>query len=934
LSHRDVLTAPGDSELESLRRRVHQLEAERQEHLDTIARLQVDEHRYRQLVENVRLIGWEYSRQEKRFTFVSHHAEEILGYTIEQWTQPRFWYDHLHPDDRDNARAFSHQHVDTDSDHEFEYRMIAADGTTVWFRDLTTVERDEHGRCRMHGVFIDITAQKRLEHALLEVTAAVSSVAGEELFGRLALHLARSLGLAFAHVSIRTDESSMTTLALCQHGTIIENQTLDIRSSPCEHVMNNAEPIVLANGVPQGYPGYEPFRSLKIESYIGVPVLNADNQTIGILAVADRKPIAGAESIVSLLNVFAARVAVELDRMQTERDLRESQQRLQTIAEHIPGVTYIYDKRGQDPRDLVFMGPGLAGLIGPDNAARVTQCLDTLFELVHPEDRAALAIDVADALRTKSVVHRNMRVRTDSGKYRWIRSASRPTDLGDGRVRWHVVALDIDRQARAEHVLQSLAEETSGVVGQDFFASLVERLARTLEVRHVLIARQLESGSRLRTLAFWSTDQLLDNVGFELLGTAAEPVARGECVCVQRNIRRAFPRDRLLRSLDASGFCGMPLYDQNGHVIGQLLLIHDGPIDPQLHRLPALCISASRASAELQRMHAEHALKRSQDHLRVMIEQMPSMMWTTDSKLVFTSSTGRGLSDIGFYPGQSNGQSIYEFFPDDEHGALAVSMHERALSGESVNYENTFARRSYQIHIEPLRDPVGAIIGTIGVALDISEHKEANRQLELLMRELDHRVRNNLATLSSIAHQTAAMTESVPEFVTSFTGRLSAMAMAHEVLAETRTGSVDLGAVLRRLLAPHVHDRTDRAVLDGPAVDLPPVVAFPLCLSVHELATNAAKHGAFANDSGRLVVQWDVQSSDGQPDVLRLSWREHDGPPVTPPQDDGFGTSVIAGLIRYQLRGSVESDFKSNGLKCDLRIPLRSAEHADQRRRS
>lgn len=925
------LASQSDRELRTLRRRAQELEAQCAEQQAAIRELQANERRYRRLVEGVRLIGWEYNRAEKRFTFVSHHAEDILGYSIEQWTQPEFWFNHLHPDDRDQAIAFSHRRVAAGEDHEFEYRMIAADGAAVWFRDITTVAHDAPDGHRLHGVLIDITARKRLEHALMSVTAAVAPVVGEEFFRTLVLELARSLGVSYAHIAVLDDDATITTLAACHQDAIVDNRTISISGMPCEHVLRESGTCIHPKGVQRVFPGQAVFEQLGADSYAGVPVRNSAGDVVGMLVVVDTKPLVDVDFVRSLLQVFASRIAVELERMDTEAELRESQQRLQTIAEYIPGVAYTYDKQEGEPRQLVFMGPGLSGLVGPGNAARVEQCLDELFELVHPDDRVALAVDVEAAIRTGSVVHRNMRVRTDSGSYRWIRSASRPSTLEDGRVRWHVVLIDIDRETRAEHVLQTLAEETSGVVGQDFFASLVERLARTLEVRHVLIGQHLEHGRRLRTLAFWKGDQLADNIGFELLGSPSERIAAGHTLCVPRDVRASFPSDRLLRSLDADGYCGIPLHDTAGSVIGQMLLVHDGPIDPELHKLPALNISASRVSAELQRLRTERALRRSQDHLRIMIEQMPAMMWTTDARLVFTSSTGRGLGDLGFVPGQTNGISVYDFFADDESGLLAIRMHERALRRESVNFENTYAGRIYQNHIEPLIDTTGSVIGTIGVALDISELKHSNRRLELLMRELDHRVRNNLATLASIAQQTATMTDSVPEFLESFTGRLAAMSMAHGVLAETRTGAVDLRTVLWRLLAPHVQEQSGRAELLGPNVDLPSAVAFPLCLSVHELVTNAAKHGAFSNDAGRLTVEWSLQHRDSNLATLLMNWSEHDGPLVEPPGESGFGTSVINGLIHYQLRGSVETRFDPSGFTCSMVIPLHPDrdEHGD-----
>ena len=123
------------------------------------------EDRYRRLVEGVRLIAWEFDPRVKQFTFISHHAQDILGYSLESWRQKGFWYDRLHPDDRDRAANYSREHVSRGEDHEFEYRMVRANGEVIWIKDLTSVEMRDGKPTILHGVFIDITERKRSEEA-------------------------------------------------------------------------------------------------------------------------------------------------------------------------------------------------------------------------------------------------------------------------------------------------------------------------------------------------------------------------------------------------------------------------------------------------------------------------------------------------------------------------------------------------------------------------------------------------------------------------------------------------------------------------------------------------------------------------------------------------------------------------------------------------
>ncbi len=611
------------------------------------------------------------------------------------------------------------------------------------------------------------------------------------------------------------------------------------------------------------------------------------------------------------------------ERKSAEQKLQESQQHIQAIAEHVPGVAYIFERTNDGPRELVYMGSGLDELLGPANAKRVEQEFDQMSALLHPDDRAVTEAAGAEAIRRGRAVPRKLRFRTDSGKYKWVSVAGQPVKLKGERIRWHVVALDVDRETRAEQVLVSLAEEASDVGGQDFFASLVERLSITLELRSVLVAERVETMDRYRSLAFWRDGKLAPEVEFSATDEPYRAIVEGKTLAIESGVRKQFVKDPILESLHADGFCGMPLRNSQGEVIGQLLLINDGPIDIDLHQLPALQVSAARASAELQRHRTEAVLLRSETNLRMMFNQMPAMTWTTDANLVLTSSSGRGLADIGLEPGETNGNSLYEYLEDADDGGLGIEMHKEALSGESVSFENRFQGRYYKCHIEPLSDTGGTIVGTIGICLDITEIKQSNKQLELLMRELDHRVRNNLASLIAIAQQTAARTDSVPDFLESLTGRMSSMAVAYEVISESRSHDVRWRTMLSRLLAPFA-DQSESVVLDGPEQALLPSLAYPLSMVVYELATNAAKHGALSNQGGRLHVLWSADADQS----FSIEWREICDTPLQADMAAGFGTSVIEGLVQYQLHGTIDWHYSATGLTARINVPLLQHTHA------
>lgn len=199
-----------------------------------------------------------------------------------------------------------------------------------------------------------------------------------------------------------------------------------------------------------------------------------------------------------------------------------------------------------------------------------------------------------------------------------------------------------------------------------------------------------------------------------------------------------------------------------------------------------------------------------------------------------------------------------------------------------------------------------ALLRSAVVRVAVSERRQ-----ELLIQELNHRVKNNLATVLSVARQTRRFTTSVQTFLTSFEQRIVALARGHELLATSRWEGVDLRAVLETEFAAYAggSDEPDRVTMDGPTVLMPAAKAISFGMIVHELATNAAKYGALS-DGGRISVCW-AKLDDRR---WRLQWTEAGGPPVTAPTRTGFGSRLISRLSQGDLEGRAEMDFRPDGL--------------------
>jgi len=220
---------------------------------------------------------------------------------------------------------------------------------------------------------------------------------------------------------------------------------------------------------------------------------------------------------------------------------------------------------------------------------------------------------------------------------------------------------------------------------------------------------------------------------------------------------------------------------------------------------------------------------------------------------------------------------------------------------------------------QPIIAPDGEVEGIFVQGSDVSEATRLLQQQRLLLDELNHRVKNTLATVQSIAVQTLRGSPSPAEFTHQLQARIRAMADTHSALTDSQWRGASLTDMIRRELSPYGEDVV---VIEGPDVMLPPRMALPFGLVFHEMATNAAKYGALSTPQGRLSVNWRLIDDDTDRPLLEVDWREAGGPPVSPPQNQGFGGKLIERTLRAELNGQARIDYRPQGLSCTLIAPL------------
>jgi two-component sensor histidine kinase len=200
---------------------------------------------------------------------------------------------------------------------------------------------------------------------------------------------------------------------------------------------------------------------------------------------------------------------------------------------------------------------------------------------------------------------------------------------------------------------------------------------------------------------------------------------------------------------------------------------------------------------------------------------------------------------------------------------------------------------------------------------DITRRKRSEKRHDLLSAELDHRVKNVLAPVAAVIRHTQRRCGTTHEFVKAIDGRIQSIAAAHALLSQSRWFGVSVSDLIRHQLAPYTTDAN--TLISGPDVMLTSAQTQAVALVIHELVTNAAKHGALSGPDGKVSVSWDLTGTDAA-STLTIMWRELDGPPIVAPVPSGYGLSLVRDLIPHELGGTVELTFPSDGACCKIEI--------------
>lgn len=374
-------------------------------------------------------------------------------------------------------------------------------------------------------------------------------------------------------------------------------------------------------------------------------------------------------------------------------------------------------------------------------------------------------------------------------------------------------------------------------------------------------------------------------------------IGRGEFVPQFETVRLAKSGELVPVAISVS-----PIIDVDGTVVGASKIAHDMRAQ---FRLREEALKVERQFAALANSMAQH-----------------SWMADREGKAFFYNDRWIGFVGDDF---DTNDGDAWKDHIHPDHAERVLTRSCAAV--ESVRpWSDTFPMRNAEgeyrwlyCTLNPVYDADGEFFMFCGTNTDVTNDREARDRIELLMNEVNHRARNMLSIIAIIAHRT--MGNGNDEMVSVFTDRIRSLAATHDLLNEVEWSGADLRSVISSQTAFLGELAAKAIVMSGPEdVTLKPKVVETISLAIHELATNALKYGALSNGVGTIGIDWELE--EGEPDVLRIAWNEHGGPPASAPSRRGFGSFLITRNIETVVNGEVALDFTGEGLRWSLTAPV------------
>ncbi|HVR65753.1 MAG TPA: PAS domain S-box protein [Verrucomicrobiae bacterium] len=567
--------------------------------------------------------------------------------------------------------------------------------------------------------------------------------------------------------------------------------------------------------------------------------------------------------------------------------IRESERLFRAIGGSAPAIVWMDDTEGR----CIYLNRAWCDFTGLSEADGLGEGWSSA---VHPEDRATFRSGFLTAVANREPYRSEYRLRRHDGEWRWVIDTATPIYGADGAYQGHLGSvIDITDRKRMEAALSEneemlrLAVEAtelglwdydiaSGALVWNRRLKELYGMAPDAEITYEVYKQAIHPEDREQTVGAYQA--------------ALDPAGAGRFGFEHRTVS---PLDGRVRWVQAAG----------------RVIFAGGK--------PSRVIGTVRDVTE--RRTAEAALRASEARYRQIVEVSLQGIWAhRDGRIIFANAQAARM--FGAASAEDLiGKPVLDLAHPDERPRAAERMKLLTEKRESVPLtEMRFLGaegRTIVLEVQAVPFEDGGEPAILAVGRDVTERKSTEERQAFLMAELDHRVRNSLASIQSMALLTGRTAATKEEYAEKLQGRIAAMARAHGLLTREQWDGADLADVVRDALQAF----GEAVLIDGrPDCPLRARDALNLALVLHELATNAAKYGALSVPGGKVDVRWDIAGT-GDERRVHLLWQERGGPPVQAPSRQGFGTRLIHGTLP-----KVELKYEPAGLRCAIRLKLRS----------
>ena len=823
------------------------------------------------------MTAWHYAPHTGVVTLSDDAAETLDLPTLDDIRIADDGYALIHPDDRENQRAKVDAALAAKGNYVNQYRHVR-NGKAIWMEEHAQVVVDPDTQLtELIGITANITDRKSAEAALRE----------SENFNRSVLQSSpdciKVMSCDGAIEFINTN--GQTQLDIDDLDSYIGKQWVSFWPEKIQETVESA----LAAAIRGSKTQFEALRSTmkgtpKWWDVVVSPILDVNGNCTRIISVSRD---------ISL-------------RKQIEKALQNSLDRLET-AEYATSALN-YDTRG----GAVWRGPGLTRILGWEQD-EVPATVEGWLDLLHPDDiAAAKTVELMRSNDGESRFGHEYRARHKDGHYVWLMDRGRKEYDAEGNLTgivgasFDVTSRKLTEEAlrKSEHSLAAVFEalplgvalidrEGKLQIANDVFKRFApEAIPSRDEKGHVLWEAHHQDGRRLERQDF--------------------PVARalrGE---------QAWPGQEMLYHGETSRgsiwtrVAAVPMYDKAGEILGATVVISDIDVEKRasedLRKSEASFNRASKLARfgaytfDVAKLHGTFSpsfwsMMGQQDVSEVLLENFMEFVHP-DDRLRVKESMFAVLGKIGPY------EAEYRLTNDREAEIWVMDR------GETTG---------------PLDQNSGLAAFASGMVLDITERKKNEQHQALLMNELNHRVKNTLATVQSMASQTLRTSPNLTEAKLRFEARLMALSKVHDVLTREKWESAPFADIVERAIGPYRGTGTDRFTVSGPDIRISAGRALAFAMTLHELCTNAVKYGALSNDKGKVGIVWSMSTPKKSEPVFKFRWNEKGGPAVTPPTKRGFGTKLIERSLASDLGGTVNMTFAKTGVTCSIVTKLNDA---------